>query len=255
MDYRVCVLRAPGTNCDAETSFCLETVGLKAPVVHIKRFLDGKERFHSFHGLVLAGGFSYGDHVRAGALLGKILKERFSDQLLELSDQGNPILGICNGFQILVECGLLPGESSPAALTTNLSSRFECRWTNLLVERSNNLFTQGLKREIQLPVAHGEGRFLALPSDLVSMEKNNQIALRYASNGRQANGRYPGNPNGALDDIAGIYNKEGNILGLMPHPERAFHIYTHPRWTRLASKSPWGDGYKIFKNIAEYIMK
>ena len=253
MGYRLCVLRAPGTNCDKETAFAFESLGLSAEIVHVKKFMDGKNAFSRYDGLVIPGGFSFGDHVRAGALLGRMLKERFSDELLEFSEEGKPVLGICNGFQVLVECGLLPGPELEAALTTNLSSKFECRWTNLKVENTGCIFTQGLEDTITLPVAHGEGRFLVNPNDLKEIIKKKQVAFRYAlETGGKAGGRYPENPNGALDDIAGICNQTGVVLGLMPHPERALYKYMHPRWT-VQGDSSFGDGYQIFKNMVEYI--
>ncbi|RMF90644.1 MAG: phosphoribosylformylglycinamidine synthase I [Methanobacteriota archaeon] len=257
MAYRVCVLRAPGTNCDAETAWCLQKTGLEAEVVHVNRFIDGRADFMGYDGLVIPGGFSFGDHVRAGALLGKMLKERFYEPLSRFSEEGRPILGICNGFQILVECGLLPGGGMSAALTTNLSSRFEARWVKLRVEREN-LFTRGMAGSVSLPVAHGEGRFLMREEEIKALEKRGQVVFRYAfDDGRPAGGAYPANPNGSLHDIAGISNEAGTVLGLMPHPERAFHRLTHPTWTRerMEEGDAFGEGYMIFRNMADYIRK
>ncbi|HDY73678.1 MAG TPA: phosphoribosylformylglycinamidine synthase I [Euryarchaeota archaeon] len=256
MAYKVCIIRAPGTNCDRETAMCVESQGLEAEVVHVKRLMDGEIRFSDYDGLIIPGGFSFGDHVRAGALLGKILKERFGDELAQFSSDGKPILGICNGFQVLVECGLLPGNTAQSALTTNLSSRFECRWVDLSVETSRCIFTDGLSGSIRLPVAHGEGRFLVTAGELKELTNTGQVVFKYAQkNGGSAGGSYPENPNGSIDDIAGICNKEGNVFGLMPHPERAFYRFLHPRWTKSDESESFGDGYKIFNNMAEYIMR
>jgi phosphoribosylformylglycinamidine synthase len=254
MGHKVGVLRAPGTNCDKETANCLESLGMDARILHIKKILDRDVKFSEFDGLIIPGGFSYGDHVRAGALLGKILGERFTKELQKFSDNGKPILGICNGFQVLVECGLLPGGNRRGALTTNLSSKFECRWVDLKVEKSDCVFTRELSDSIKLPVAHGEGRFLVEPDKLKTLNSEGQITLRYArKDGESAKCVYPDNPNGSLEDIAGISDKSGIVFGLMPHPERAFHRYTHPDWTRSNESDLRGDGYKIFKNMVEYI--
>jgi phosphoribosylformylglycinamidine synthase len=224
-------------------------------VVHVNRFLAGKV-FSDYEGLVIPGGFSFGDHVRAGALLGKILKEKFTSALLEFRDGGKPILGICNGFQVLVECGLLPGPDIPAALTTNLSSKFECRWVNLKVESTGCVFTKNIDRNISLPVAHGEGRFLAREKDLETLKKKRNIVIKYSlENGESAKEKYPENPNGSLADIAGVCDPSGIVFGLMPHPERAFYRYTHPKWTRNLEGRVWGDGQMFFKNMVDYIRK
>ncbi len=253
MAYRVCVLRAPGTNCDAETAMCIESLGVKAEVVHLKKFINGLTALSEFDGLVIPGGFSFGDHVRAGALLGKILKERLENDMLRFSEQGNPILGICNGFQALVECGLLPGDDMNAALTRNLSSRFECRWVHLKTERTACLYTKGMDRAVHMPVAHGEGRFLASPEVLTRLTRNRQIVFRYAfEEGSFASGSYPENPNGSADDIAGISNPSGTVMGLMPHPERAFYSFTTPYWTR-GNGCSYGSGHTIFKNLVDYL--
>jgi phosphoribosylformylglycinamidine synthase len=254
MVYNVGILRAPGTNCDKETALCIGSFDLKAEVVSVKRIMDGETHFSDYDGLIVPGGFSFGDHVRAGALLGKILKERFGDELFQFSESGKPILGICNGFQVLVECGLLPGNGALGALTTNLSSHFECRWVDLKVEDTDCIFTKGMKGGMRLPVAHGEGRFLVTDDELKEITEANQVVFRYAlENGEGAVGSYPENPNGSIADIGGICNKAGNVFGLMPHPERAFFSFMHPKWTRRDKRDPWGDGYKIFKNMAEYI--
>jgi phosphoribosylformylglycinamidine synthase I len=254
MAYNVGILRAPGTNCDKETALCIGSFDIEAEVVHVKRIMDGEAHFSDYDGLIVPGGFSFGDHVRAGALLGKMLKERFGDELLQFSADGKPILGICNGFQVLVECGLLPGNGALGALTTNLSSHFECRWVDLKIEDTDCIFTKGMRSGIRLPVAHGEGRFLVAANELQEMNRANQVVFRYAlENGEGAGGSFPENPNGSIADIAGICNKEGNVFGLMPHPERAFFSFMHPMWTKRDDKNSLGDGYKIFKNMAEYI--
>lgn len=263
-EIRFCVLRAPGTNCDAETKYSLEYFGAAVEVVHINKFVRGEKSLEDFHGLVIPGGFSYGDHIRSGAIMGKILGEKFGREVQAFASEGKPVLGICNGFQVLVESGILPGfeRISPqpqAALAKNASSHFEDRWIYLKnANRGRCFFSKGIKI-IHIPVTHGEGRFL-LPKEkekqlLKQLEKNDQIVFRYVTKeGKPARGKYPFNPNGALADIAGICSPEGNVLGMMPHPEKAFHGITHPDWTRCGLRSK-GDGFAIFKNMVDYVKK
>ena len=231
---KVCILRAPGTNCDLETKFAVEQCGAKAEIIHINKFVSKEKDLLSYHGLIIPGGFSYGDHVRSGAIMGKILGERFGEEVEEFAKQNKPILGICNGFQVLVNTGLLPGtlelESPNALLDMNKSSVFESRWVDVFVQESNCIWTQGLAGEkLRIPVAHGEGR-LIVPEDF----DDKLTVLRYGS--EQGTEEYPDNPNGSELGRAGICDPSGLIFGLMPHPERAIY--------------PWlgsDHGIKIFK--------
>lgn len=260
-----CILRAPGTNCDIETKHALEHFGCRAEIVHVNQFLRGKKDILAYSGLVIPGGFSYGDHIRSGAIMGKIVGKKLGTKITKMADEGKPILGICNGFQVLVESGILPGFNgselkSQAALGTNTSSKFEDRWVYLKHEnRSNCIFTKGIKKLTRMPVAHAEGK-LILPLDreteyLNYLEKHDQIAFCYATDkGELAKGKYPANPNGSIADIAGICNPSGVVMGMMPHPERAFLSVTYPDWTRTGAEG-FGDGYAIFKNMADYAKK
>lgn len=260
-----CILRAPGTNCDIETRYALEYFGCRAEIIHVNQFLKGKKDLSSYSGLVIPGGFSYGDHIRSGAILGKITAKKLGTEIAKMADEGKPILGICNGFQVLVEAGLLPGfngkTSTPqAALGTNMSSKFEDRWVHLRNENKGNcIFTKGLEKLTRMPVAHGEGKFI-LPLDreteyLNNLRENDQTVFCYATEeGELANGKYPINPNGSIADIAGICDPSGVVMGMMPHPERAFHRITYPDWTRTGAEG-FGDGYAIFKNMVEYAEK
>jgi phosphoribosylformylglycinamidine synthase len=204
--------------------------------------------------LIIPGGFSYGDHLGAGKLLAVDLAHRLGDQLRHFVADGRPVIGICNGFQVLVKAGVLPGSDGPPAvtLTDNRSGRFECRWVRLQADpQSRCVFTRGMDRLIEVPVAHGEGRIaLADAAALDRLRIGGQVALRYVGDdGGPAD--YPANPNGSADGIAGICNAQGNVLGLMPHPENAIRPQQHPRWTR----EPWreaGDGLAIFRNAIEY---
>lgn len=245
---KVCILRAPGTNCDAETKEAVEHFKVKADIVHISELIKKEKRLGSYDALVIPGGFSFGDYVRAGALLGGILREKFASELSKFNEEGKPILGICNGFQILVECGIFKNT----ALLPNSSARFEDRWVYLQKSKSNCIFTKEMPLLTRMPIAHGEGRFTA-GRELLEKIKT---AFHYADEkGGKADGEYPLNPNGSIEDIAGITNSRGNVLGLMPHPERAFFRFMYPDWTRRKSNGSeaYGDGYFVFKNMIEHI--
>ncbi|MEM1688907.1 MAG: phosphoribosylformylglycinamidine synthase subunit PurQ [Candidatus Hadarchaeales archaeon] len=259
----VCVIRTRGTNCDWETALALKNVGLLAEIVHLRK-LDGF-KLRKYDALVIPGGFSYGDHIRAGAVMAKRLLARLRKELVKFVEEGKPILGICNGFQVLVEGGLLPAFEGPseepqAALAVNNSCRYECRWVYLRVEKSKCIFMSKVdKKTLFLPVAHAEGKFIfdlnRQDEDIKKLVQNKQLVLRYADeSGRPAQGRYPHNPNGSIFDIAGVCDPSGVVFGLMPHPERAFYWFHRPDWT--ASKDEeWADGRLIFESLADYLRR
>jgi len=265
-EARVCILRVGGTNCDRETKRALEQQGVSAEVVHLKRLLRGT-RLGEYQGLVIPGGFSYGDYVRAGAILGKQMGSSLGTELARFIDEGKPVLGICNGFQALVEAGLLPGlqESSgppEAALATNSSARYECRWVHLRHEnRGRCIFTSRLPRGsvLRMPVAHSEGRFV-FPKEREEelfelLLANDQLVFQYCTEGGAlADGEYPLNPNGSFRDVAGISDPSGTVLGMMPHPERACSYWQLPDWTTTRSLSRDGDGRLIFQSMVDYIL-
>jgi len=208
-------MRAPGTNCQRETSLALELAGARPDSVHLEEIVTNRRRLDDFALMVLPGGFAHGDHLGAGTLWSHLL-EAVNEPLQRFVESGRPILGICNGFQALVRLGLLDGGS----LTRNASGRFECRW--VLVQRPqsvNTPFLEGIER-VALPVAHGEGRFVARDPDTLSeLKGSGRVALVYCDDvGNPIS--YPGNPNGSEGDIAALTNRGGNVLGLMPHPER-----------------------------------
>ncbi len=255
----ICVLRGPGTNCDGETRQAILDLGANADVVRINKFSE----IEDYHGLVIPGGFSYGDHIRSGAIMGKRIVSEFGDLVREFAEDEKPILGICNGFQVLTEAGLLPGFEYGVvemALGRNNSSRFECRWTHLKMDNwGNSIFTKDMPEHVRIPVAHGEGKVIFPPGKekeyLDNLMDGDQIVFQYAKeDGEEAKGEYPQNPNGSILDIAGISNPEGNIMGMMPHPERAFYRYTYPDWTR-GNGEGYGDGYWIFNNMLDYATK
>ena len=215
----------PGSNCDQDMFDALQLLGHRVEFVwHKEGNLDG------YDFVVLPGGFSYGDYLRAGAVA------RFSPIMAAVvrhAGKGKPLLGICNGFQILTEAGLLPG-----ALLRNEKLRFICRYVFVRTENNQTLFTRHLKKKqvLKLPIAHGEGNYFIGPQGLKALQDNNQIVFRYATASGEISRR--ANPNGSMAAIAGIINRKGNVLGMMPHPERAVE-------TILGSE----DGRKIFASL------
>lgn len=259
MQPKALILRAPGINRDEDAAAAIELAGGRVDRVHINQVVAGKVRLVDYGMLVLAGGFSYGDHLGAGKLLAVDLLYRLKEQIDTFIADRRPVIGICNGFQALVKAGVLPGWAgdrpaarAPVTLTDNLSGRFECRWVHLAAEPASPcVFTHGLARPIEVPVAHGEGRLVARDAPvLAALQAGGHVALRYvAPDGGEA--AYPHNPNGSDGAIAGICNATGNVLGLMPHPENAIVPVQHPRWPR----EPWraeGDGLAIFRNAVRY---
>jgi phosphoribosylformylglycinamidine synthase len=257
MTVRALILRAPGINRDHDAAAACELAGASAERVHVNRVAEGSVRMDDYAMIVVPGGFSYGDHLGAGRLLAVDLSHRLGEQLRAFVGAGRPVIGICNGFQVLVKAGVLPGAGSaaePAAvtLTDNASTSFECRWVQLRAEpQSRCIFTRDIERPIEVPVAHGEGRIAARDDAAVAaLAADGLIALRYAGDGGGPAG-YPANPNGSLGDIAGLTNAQGNVLGLMPHPENAVLPHQHPRWTREPARAE-GDGMVIFRNAVRY---
>ena len=248
---RALVLRAPGTNCDDETVFAFQQAGAEASSVHVNRLIRREERLADYRIMVIPGGFTYGDDIAAGKVLANELRLKLGEEILRFIEEGGLILGICNGFQVLVKAGFLPdptkGSASSVTLTNNDSGKFECRWIHLEVNRNSPcVFTQGVDR-MYLPVAHGEGKLVALPGLLAEVS----IALRYIDEDGNNRARYPHNPNGSVDNIAGICDDSGRIFGLMPHPERHLRGTQHPQWTRLGSKK-YGDGFQVFRNAVKW---
>lgn len=250
------VLRAAGINCDLETQYALELAGAAAERVHINRLIDDNSLLERYHILVLPGGFSYGDDVAAGRILANQVVHHLYDSVLKFIETGRLVLGICNGFQALVKCGILPGGefsrfSPSVTITYNDSGKFEDRWVYLCPAADRCVFiTPG--RRLYLPVAHGEGRVVTSDQAVLEQLKAaGRVAFRYVdSTGSEA--PYPANPNGSLDSIAGLTDSTGRILGLMPHPERFVRYTQHPRWSRMKNDSGC-DGMTIFNNAVKYI--
>jgi len=250
----VLILRAPGTNCDAETQFAFDQAGAAADVVHVNRLREQPGLLRDYQVLVIPGGFCYGDDAGAGKILATQLGF-LGDALREFRDRENLILGVCNGFQVLLKAGLLipPDEDGPlATLTYNEHGRFEDRWVYLAVSPRNCPWLTGYEVPMHIPVAHGEGRFVSRKDWILKgLEQSGQVVLRYVDPAGRLGAGYPHNPNGSQGDVAGICDATGRVLGLMPHPERHVLPTQHPRWTRegLADE---GDGLRLFRNAVTY---
>jgi len=264
---KVCVLRTAGTNCDKETAAAFKLAGADTQFLHINSLVSGRRSLDDFHILALPGGFSYGDDVASGKIFANELRFKLVDSLHKFIDDGKLIIGICNGFQILVKSGLLPGSKQmeqDTSLIINDSGKFEDRWVYLKPD-GKCIWTKNIKKIIYLPVAHGEGKFVTQNKKVLNRLKiNKQIVFRYCNKAGKISG-YPDNPNGSTQNIAGICDQTGRILGLMPHPERHIFGAHHPRKEELKSKNgdglwlcqedgkPRPPGLQIFKNGVNYI--
>ena len=266
-ELKVCIMRVGGTNCDSETQRAFQELGVQAEVLHVNELIK-RRNLLDYSVLVFPGGFSFGDYVRSGVIFARFLSAKLGNEMKAFIDEGRPILGICNGFQILVEYGLLPGFKGvsaypEAALTNNEPAGFKCQWVYLKHDnRGKCLFTNKISvaKVLRMPIAHGEGRLL-LPKDkendmLARLQDEDMVVFRYCDkNGNPAEGKYPVNPNGSIYDIAGICNREGNIFGLMPHPERAMYWWQQPDWTGQQQMAQYGDGKLIFQSIIDNLTK
>jgi phosphoribosylformylglycinamidine synthase subunit PurQ / glutaminase len=250
MTPRVLVLRAPGSNCDGEAAFAFERAGGAAEIVHLNRWLEAPRLVDQFQILCIPGGFSYGDDVAAGRIFANQLRHHLADALAAFRDAGKLILGVCNGFQVLIKSGLLDSDDATgqgATLTWNAGGRFIDRWVDLRVSGDRSVFLAGIER-MQLPIAHAEGQFRARDeATLDRLERAGQLVLRYDSEKRD------GNPNGAQRDVAGMCDPSGRVFGLMPHPERFIDPTQHPQWTRQEPRAE-GDGLTLFRNAVRYFV-
>lgn len=241
MEERPCavLLKFPGTNCDEETARALETVGFVTEVLPISALKP--ESLVGVSLVVLSGGFSYGDYVMAGKLAKLVTEQKIGDTLKEFRENGGYILGICNGFQILTQLGLLPGGS----LVQNTSGRYQCKWTTLENRAGDSPFLSRLPEKFEFPCAHAEGRFVtAKPEDAKDYLGNGAAALTYSID-----------ENGSFERIAGLQDKSGRVFGLMPHPERFLYRRDHydPDW-KGEDDSEWGSGYYFFKSLHESVI-
>ena len=245
------ILRAPGTNCDVETAFAFQQAGAEAALVHVNQLIRREQRLSDYQIMVVPGGFTYGDDIAAGKVLANEIRLKLGEDIIRFIEAGGLILGICNGFQALVKAGFLPeptnGGSPRLTLADNDSGKFECRWVHLRVnQKSPCVFTRGID-SMYLPVAHGEGKVVA---DLEVLPELN-VVVRYTDEHGDTKAGYPHNPNGSVNNIAGICDASGRIFALMPHPERHIRGTQHPRWTRQGIKE-FGDGFPIFLNAVKW---
>jgi len=268
---RVLVLTGFGINCDYETQYAFSQAGARADRVHINELIEAgrsADCLAPYHIFVVDGGFSWADDHGAGVLLGLKLNSHLGDRLANFIEAGKLIIGICNGFQALVNMGLLPGfdgdyQTRSVALIPNDCGNFRDQWVRLKADPGSRcVFTRGIDR-LELPVRHGEGKFFTSPEIIDRLKANGQMALRYAGpDFEPAGGVFPDNPNGSLDDIAGICDETGRVFGLMPHPEAFHHLTNHPDWTRTLDSlkrrgqtpsSLDGQGLQILKNAVRYV--
>jgi phosphoribosylformylglycinamidine synthase len=271
-NVRVAVLFGFGINCDRETAAVFDMVGGKSERLHVNNLVQGNRSLEEFDILAVPGGFSFGDHLGSGRLLGNRLRFALRDQLQKFVSSGKPIIGICNGFQALVKTGLLPGPENAslepdliqrASLTLNNTGRYEDRWVTLEFDsQSPCIWTKGIQR-IECPVRHGEGRFV-MPTDaeLDRLSANHQLTVRYADPSTEPGTNpsddllpFPLSPNGSMRNIAGICDPTGLVFGLMPHPEAFYTMWLHPEHTSMKlNDDEWeGSGLQIFRNAVEYV--
>lgn len=265
---RTLVIRTAGTNCDEETCFAFQQAGAATELVHVNRLAETSDPFADFQILAIPGGFTYGDDVAAGRVLAVQIAHVFGDKLTKFIENGGLVIGICNGFQALVKTGFLPGTPATDAgreagsrqqtvtLTANDSHKFESRWVHLATEKNTRCVFADPTEELELPVAHGEGKFITGSQGAADkLAAAGQVVYRYTSgNGNGHPPEYPADPNGSEGHIAGICDTTGRVFGLMPHPERHLFGYHHPRWTREPQPEV-GAGLRIFERAVQYCQK
>jgi phosphoribosylformylglycinamidine synthase len=269
---RALVLRAAGINCDAETAFAFEKAGAAATCLHVNRVVENPRQLGDYDLMAIPGGFSHGDDVGAGRILGDRLTRELGAALRKFVDSGKPIIGICNGFQVLTQTDLLPGPVDDSngrvvALTRNTAEatggRYVCRWISLQRVGDQCVWTRGWGEDetVELPMAHAEGRIVFRDDAArTAVARANRIAIRYTTPADKAvlPGDLPENPNGSADGIAGLCDESGLVLGLMPHPERFIDPLQHPAWTRLrqnggADNAPEPAGLRMFRSAVDHV--
>ncbi len=236
----IAILYSPGTNCHEETAAAVERAGGQPALVHLQDLVHGRSRLADYQAAIIPGGFSYGDHLGAGRIFATMLVAKLWDQLAEFLDAKRPMLGICNGFQVLAEAGILPNRrpgTRAMALVENQSSHFEDRRVRLLVSQQKSMWTEGLEGTIlRMPSAHGEGRALVGGNGL------HRVVFQFTGPQGKPTLEYPDNPNGSPGAVAGVTDETGLVLGLMPHPERASLPAHYSQ-----------DGLKLFVNLVRWL--
>jgi phosphoribosylformylglycinamidine synthase len=259
----VLVLSGYGINCEEETKFAFQEAGAAADIVHINDLLDGQKNLEDYQIVSFPGGFSYGDDTGSGNAFAHRVKNHLWEKVISFVQEDHLVIGICNGFQIMANLGLLPALEGnyghrQVALTYNASARYLVRWVDLEVKNAGP-WLRGMNK-LSLPIAHGEGKFYAPANILQELKENNCVALKYVAGDMCAYQSLEPNPNGSLEDIAGITDPSGRLLGMMPHPERAIAFMHLPNWTWLREKikrggseiPEEGPGLQIFKNGVRY---
>ncbi|UCE58784.1 MAG: phosphoribosylformylglycinamidine synthase I [Phycisphaerales bacterium] len=258
-DLPVLVLRTAGINCDEEVVHAWQKAGAKPTLLHVNAVADKPSMLEDFRIVTIPGGFSYGDDIAAGTILAQRIMQDLLQPMKELVERGGGILGICNGFQVLVKTGLLPGGDAgrdKVTVTFNDSAKFEARWVRLEVGTDHCPFLtpaedRGQQEYLEMPVEHAEGKVVtASEAVLDKLGHAGQIAVRYVD-GDGSYDRYPANPNGSVGGIAGLCDPTGRIFGLMPHPDRHFEHTHHPQWTRRNPQGP-PNGLTVFQNAVRY---
>ncbi len=257
------IISGYGINCEKETAFAFEQAGARANIVHINNLIAGHVRLAEYQILVFPGGFSYGDDTGSGKAFANRVRNHLWEEVRRFVEEDHLTLGICNGFQILTQLGLLPGKKGTygersVALIHNDSARYINRWVDLAF-RGRGPWGEGIET-ISLPIAHGEGKLYAPPETIEELKQKNLITLQYVAGDVCAYQQLPANPNGSLENIAGITDETGRVLGMMPHPERAVHFTQLPHWTllretytRAGREIPTeGPGLQIFRNAVAY---
>jgi phosphoribosylformylglycinamidine synthase subunit PurQ / glutaminase len=255
----VLILTGYGINCDVETEWAFQMAGAdRIERVHVNRIINGEVDPENFNIMVFPGGFSFGDHIASGKVLGLKIKKEMGERISKFIEDKKLVLGICNGFQVLVKMGILPGRrdgafgKQVATLTLNDSAKYEDRWVTIKCNSDNKSpFLDGIE-SFKVAVRHGEGKFIAQSYSLRDIRSGNLIAFQYVDKEGDSTKNYPENPNGSDLAIAGITNYHGNVLGMMPHPEVFINKTQHPEWTRRDDLKENGEGLKLFENAVKY---
>jgi len=255
MRPKICILRSDGTNCDVELAYAFEKAGGKSQFVHVNELRNKQISLKDFQVLALPGGFSYGDDIASGKILAVEMVSFLKKELERFRNKGGLIIGICNGFQTLIRTGLLPFGNlgkMDATLAPNDSGHFECRWVRLKSEKENRCkFLQGNENTGWYSVNHGEGKFFANNKTIETIEQSNLVVFRYIDEDGKPTQKYPQNPNGSLNAIAGISDPTGLVFGIMPHPEKFVDVTQYPNWRREKITKP--HGLFIFENIIKLL--
>ena len=261
---KVLILSGYGINCEEETLNAFNTAGIKGTIVHVNDLIQSPKKLKNFQILAFPGGFSYGDHTGSGNAMAHKIKSNLFEHISNFIEQDKLVIGTCNGCQILVNLGIVPGLGGykrEVALVENDIATYQCRWIKLKVTNNKSPWLKKIKY-LNLPVAHQEGKFFADKKIMIKLKRKKLIACKYVDDyGSLAKEKFPHNPNGSMEDIAAIVNLKGNVLAIMPHPERALYFFQKPDWIIEKDKTKkellhknklYADGYKIFLNAYKY---